>query len=82
MDSFMIVTETPTDIDEQFLYAQLNKYNDQYRVKDGKHLSIYIKDANGKIVAGLSGLTFLTWLQVDVLWVNETERGKHIGSKL
>lgn len=78
----MIITESPTDVDEQFLYAQLNQYNDQYRTKDGKLISIYIKDANGKIVAGLSGLTFLTWLQVDVLWVNEMERGKNIGSEL
>ena len=78
----MIVTDSPTDIDEAFLAEQLNKYNDLHREKDGKRLSIFIKDKGGNVVAGLSAITFLTWLQVDILWVSETERGNNIGSQL
>ena len=78
----MIFTDSPSEIDEEFLSNQLNIYNDKHREKDGKRLSLYIKDSDGNIIAGLSAKTFLTWLQVDILWVSEKERGKNIGSQL
>jgi len=78
----MIVTDSPTEEDEKFLYQQLNNYNDQHRIRDGKRLSIYKTDTKENIYAGLTGISFLSWLQVDVLWVQESKRGNNIGSTL
>jgi GNAT superfamily N-acetyltransferase len=78
----MIVTDSPTEENEKFLFDQLNIYNDQHRIKDGKRLAIYKKDTEGNIYAGLTGITFLSWLHLDVLWVQESERTNNIGSAL
>ena len=78
----MIVTDSPAENDVKFLYDQLNAYNDGNRVKDGKKIAIYVKSNEGAIVAGLVGISFLNWLHVDVLWVDEHERGKNIGGQM
>ena len=42
----------------------------------------YLRDENGKIVAGLIGNTHGNWMSVKYLWVSEKLRGQKIGSKI
>lgn len=43
-------------------------------------LDVYVRDADGQIVAGLIGYTALGWLSIHVLWVAESLREKGVGS--
>ncbi|RZJ03255.1 MAG: GNAT family N-acetyltransferase, partial [Haliea sp.] len=40
------------------------------------------KDADGKLLGGIRAFTFLYWLQVEVLFVNQAARGQGLGARL
>ncbi len=62
-------------LDEHALACQAPPYKE-------KALSIVRRDAEGRIVAGLTGKTFWNRLYVDMLWVDESLRGQGVGSAL
>src|SRR5690348_3174214 len=45
-------------------------------------LSIIVRNREEQIVAGLVGRTFWEWLFIDILWVDESLRGRSVGTKL
>ncbi|MGE4351628.1 MAG: GNAT family N-acetyltransferase [Bdellovibrionales bacterium] len=45
-------------------------------------LSIVRRNADGKIVAGLTGVTVWGWLHIVYLWVDEALRGQGVGTSL
>jgi GNAT superfamily N-acetyltransferase len=47
-----------------------------------KALSLEAKNTQGKLVGGLTGFTYLGWLYVDILFVEERYRGQGLGSRL
>lgn len=47
-----------------------------------KPISFVRRDAEGRIVAGLTGVTFWDWLYVDLLWVDEPLRRQGLGTAL
>ncbi|WP_052140588.1 GNAT family N-acetyltransferase [Janthinobacterium lividum] len=47
-----------------------------------RELLVTLRDAEGKVVGGLSGDTWTGWLQVHALWVADGLRGKGHGGKL
>ena len=47
-----------------------------------RELTISIKDADGKVVAGLNGHTDWGWLFIKLLWVSDTCRGTGYGKEL
>ena len=49
---------------------------------DERPLRIVARDGEGKMVAGLKGVTGWGWLYVIVLWVEQSQRGRGLGTKL
>lgn len=47
-----------------------------------RELLVTLRDAEGKVVGGLSGDTWTGWLQVHALWVEDGIRGKGHGCEL
>jgi GNAT superfamily N-acetyltransferase len=45
-------------------------------------LDIFMRDAGGAIVGGITAATFWGWLDVDTLWVSEELRGRGFGARL
>jgi GNAT superfamily N-acetyltransferase len=49
---------------------------------DARPLWVVARDAEGRVVGGLRGITFWRWLFVAWLWVEEGRRGQGIGAAL
>jgi ribosomal protein S18 acetylase RimI-like enzyme len=47
-----------------------------------QYLLITVRDADGSVVGGLLGATYLGWLQVQAIWLPEELRGRRYGSTL
>ena len=47
-----------------------------------KPLAIFLRDTEGKVVAGLQGHTHWEWLQIKLLWVAPHLRSQDIGTRL
>lgn len=45
-------------------------------------LALFLRDKEGKIIAGLEGSTYWQWLNIRLLWVSDDLRGRGIGSAL
>ncbi|MBN1963372.1 MAG: GNAT family N-acetyltransferase [Anaerolineae bacterium] len=53
------------------------------RAADGpRPLDIFLHDADGKLVGGLTGATVWDWLEVKILWIDAAWRGQGIGVRL
>ena len=50
--------------------------------RNQRNITIFLRDEDGTIVAGLSGSTYWGWLHIDSLWVSETLRGRGYGKRL
>ena len=77
------VEQTPDPHDIQFVRAQLSAFN-RDRIADDcfEPLLVLVRDAEGRIVAGLTGVTYWGWLDTQILWVEESLRGLGIGQAL
>ncbi|GME32451.1 MULTISPECIES: GNAT family N-acetyltransferase [unclassified Pantoea] len=72
---------TAQDLDEVRL--GLNVYNSKfYDVNTIRSIRVFIRDEQGRKLAGLTGSTTGSWLRIDMLWVSEVLRGQGAGSKL
>jgi len=76
------ITESPREEDDAFVISKTRQYNLQFVENKFKPISLYFRNAEGEIIAGLTGKTFWSWLHVEYLWVDENERCKSFGSKL
>lgn len=65
------------------LVAKIDSYN---KSKSGpprlKELRLEARTDKGKFAGGLTGLRYLGWLYVDILFVEEKYRGQDLGTKL
>ncbi|OMQ23035.1 GNAT family N-acetyltransferase [Serratia oryzae] len=77
------VTDDLRPEDTEEIRNHLKVYNRQF-VGDilNKNIGVFILDAQGNKVAGLTGNTVGHWLSIDLLWVSESLRGEGVGSKL
>lgn len=63
--------------------GEFNKSQLQYTKKmDFLPLNFHIKDEQGQIIAGINALSCWQMVYIAELWVEETHRGKQLGSKL
>jgi ribosomal protein S18 acetylase RimI-like enzyme len=70
-----------SDIDE--LRERLLEYNFATTGhRDGRSLSCFVRDDDGVMVAGIDGFTWGGYAKVDLLWVDERQRGRGLGSAL
>lgn len=77
------VVSDPSREDLEELHEHLYRFNvDSLGGTEGDELAIFVRDADGALRAGIAGFTWLGWMQVNVLWVREDQRGLGLGSTL
>lgn len=60
----------------EFNYRSVGEYPQVQPVR------LDVRDLDGRLVAGIRSYVFVYWLQTDVLWVAEDQRGKGLGARL
>ena len=82
-DANVLVSDTATPADLEFLEDQVNEYNFATTgLRDARLLLMLLRDSAGRIYAGLSGHTWGDAGEVRFLWVDEARRHTGIGSRL
>ena len=76
------ITSNHNQEDDHFIISKTREYNSAFAPTEFKLLSVYCRNDNGEVVGGLTGKSFWNWLHIEYLWVNESERGKNIGSEI
>ena len=77
------IVDVAGDADAAELEARLHEYNfatTGYR--DGRALSCFLRDEAGTLIAGIDGFTWGGYAKVVNLWVDESQRGRGLGSGL
>ena len=78
-----VIEDEPSPTDVRALEDGLYRYNvEQTGRDDGRWLAIFVRDVEGRIMAGLSGWTWAGWLKVANLWVRPDLRRKGHGREL
>jgi len=79
----VVVSDDARPEDLQFLEEQVNEFNfTTTGFRDARLLAIMLRDAGGRLYAGLSGHTWGGAAEIRFLWVNESRRRDGIGSRL
>ena len=77
------VEHKPASEDCDFVRNRLHEHNAAIVGPDNyAPLAILVRDDTGTIRAGLLGETFWNWLHISTVWVNESDRGKGLGTRL
>lgn len=77
------LTEKILPEDSSEIYKGLTEFNlSVFEDMNIRNLGVYLEDEKGKKLAGLIGDTHGNWLNVKFLWVDESLRGKGIGTVL
>ena len=77
-----IVTPAPSDKETGEIRSLLRQYNQQIvQCGDVKSLAIFAISDDGSRAGALTALTWVTWLQIQLLWVSDESRGQGIGSQ-
>ena len=77
------VEDDPDPRDVQAIEDNLNRYNvvatgyDDYRP-----LAVFVRDAAGAVLGGLTGYTWGGCLKIAYLWLTEEQRGQDYGARL
>jgi ribosomal protein S18 acetylase RimI-like enzyme len=79
----IVISDAVRPADRQELEDRLNAFNmERTGYRDGRDLSCFVRDGDGRLVAGIDGYTWGGFLYVASLWVDETQRGRGVGCKL
>ena len=64
--------------------AGLSRYNDRFLPvpRDRFPLALSVRDEAGVVVGGLIGELRMDYLHVDLLWIDESQRGTGVGKRL
>ena len=77
------LADPPDTRDSKLLYDSVRSFN---QAKTGNErprtVAYFYKDDDGKIVGGVQGMLWGRSMHIDVLWVDENQRGLRLGSNL
>ena len=79
---FVIETD-PEPGQVQYLEDRIYEFNSGItRITDGEGLAIFVRNDDGLIVAGICGHTWGGYCEVRQFWVEESQRGRGLGTRL
>ena len=76
------LTDAPSPEDRARVQRGIDEGNAARHGDDYRDLAIFLRDADGRIRAGLVGDTRWGWLHVSLLWVEDELQGQGWGSRL
>jgi ribosomal protein S18 acetylase RimI-like enzyme len=78
------IDEQPSEADVRDIGARLSAFTElrSGRPLNARKLAVWLRDADGRLVGGLIGVTYWDWLRIDNLWVDEKFRGRGWGRRL
>jgi len=77
------VTDDSSPNEVAFIEDSLVAYNvAAARPYDRRPLHVFLRDADGRTIGGLTGLTNWEWLYIDCFWLPEDKRGEGLGGRL
>lgn len=84
MPTFTLTIEGhPSAASIRLLQDRLHQYNAQQTHRaGGQPLGVFVRDADGEVVAGLNGWTWAGWFGIANLWVREDLRHHRHGTAL
>ncbi len=81
--SELVVETDPRPEQVQYLEDRIYEFNSGATgITDGEWLAIFMRDDAGRIVAGLCGNTWGGCCEIRQLWVEESQRGRGVGTRL
>jgi len=81
--SDVVIESDPTPEQVQYLEDRLYEFNaSATRITDGQGLGIFVRDDGAHIVAGICGNTWGGCCEIRQFWVEASQRGRGLGTKL
>jgi GNAT superfamily N-acetyltransferase len=81
--SEFVITTEPTPELVQYLEDRIYEFNSSATgITDGEWLAIFVKDGQGRIVAGICGNTWGSCFEIRQFWVQEARRKQGLGTRL
>jgi ribosomal protein S18 acetylase RimI-like enzyme len=76
--------DKPSPDDMRYVIGQLKSYNDIHTPTafERQDIRLFVRDADGQIVAGLLGAVNMHCLAIQIMWVDERQRGGGMGTAL
>jgi GNAT superfamily N-acetyltransferase len=79
---FIIETDPAPEL-IQYLEDRIYEFNSMAtRMTDGAWLTIFVRDDGGRIVGGICGNTWGGCCEIRQFWVEESQRGRGLGTRL
>jgi len=79
----LVLRIDPTPAEIELLEQRLYEFNAQATgIADAQGISVFGRDAQGQVVAGLCGHTWGGCCEIRQVWVHENHRGQGIGRRL
>lgn len=87
LDHPFVITRDCDMEDSNYVRSKLIQYNTSMVSPElartpVENVGLLVKDTNGEILGGLTGLIYWNCLRIDILWVDDRLRGKGYGKKL
>jgi ribosomal protein S18 acetylase RimI-like enzyme len=78
-----VIDEHASEDDERAIRKGLSSFGDQHTApRNWRPVNLVLRTDDGRVIGGLIGSTVWDWLQIDTLWVAETDRGRRHGRAL
>lgn len=76
------ITDAPSEADHRAVFEGLSAHNRPFiGAANRRKLCVFAREG-GRVVGGLVGETSRRWLQIDLLWIDDSYRGKGLGRGL
>ena len=77
------LTDKPAMADVDYLGAGLDAHGAAIvPPRKKRDIGVFVRDENGRVLAGMAGVTYWNWLHIKLLWVDDSLRGQGIGRRL
>jgi GNAT superfamily N-acetyltransferase len=79
----LVINSEPTPDQVQYLEDRIYEFNSGTTgITDGEWLAIFVRDEQGRIIAGICGNTWGGCLEIRQFWVEEARRKQGLGTRL